>query len=93
MLFFIALILSINLLSSGIMAADKHNARTNRQRIPEKVLLVTALCGGGFGALAAAHLVRHKTRHLSFQILLPVGCMTSVFIYIFLYNLMVQNLF
>jgi uncharacterized membrane protein YsdA (DUF1294 family) len=49
--------------------ADKMAAISGRPRTPEDTLLVIGLVGGWPGALVAQHLVRHKSRKTSFQIL------------------------
>lgn len=45
---------------------DKHQARVDGDRIPERVLLGLALIGG-LGAWAACELFRHKTRKQPFR--------------------------
>ena len=55
-----------------LMLADKHKARKNLWRIPEKVLLGTALLGGGIGVLAGMYAARHKTKHIKFAIGIPL---------------------
>ena len=46
---------------------DKLLAWSERQRIPEKVLLGLSLIGGSPGGLASMLLFRHKVRKASFQ--------------------------
>lgn len=62
----------VNVLAFGLYAIDKRHARYNRWRIPEWVLLFLAVIGGAYGAGMAMLLFRHKTRHRSFQIIVPV---------------------
>ena len=57
-----------SLLSLLLYWRDKHQARVQGQRIPEKVLHLSELCGGWPGALLAQQLLRHKTRKLSYQV-------------------------
>ncbi|AGZ35491.1 MAG: DUF1294 domain-containing protein [Pseudomonas sp.] len=47
---------------------DKHQARAQAWRTPEKVLHVSELLGGWPGALVAQQLFRHKTRKVSYQL-------------------------
>ncbi|MDB6142098.1 MAG: transrane protein [Pseudomonas sp.] len=47
---------------------DKHQARNEGWRTPEKVLHATELLGGWPGALVAQQAFRHKTRKLSYQL-------------------------
>ncbi|MCF7520522.1 DUF1294 domain-containing protein [Neisseria sp. ZJ106] len=45
---------------------DKHQARRNGRRIPEKYLHLTALFGGWSGAWLGRHFFRHKTAKTRF---------------------------
>ncbi|MEG2678538.1 MAG: DUF1294 domain-containing protein [Oscillospiraceae bacterium] len=62
----------VNLLCFCLMGADKYKAQRRRWRIPEKVLLGTALIGGSLGGLLGMFLFRHKTRHPQFRYGLPL---------------------
>ena len=62
----------INALAFGLMLADKHRARKKKWRIPESVLMVTALLGGSLGALIGMYTARHKTRHPKFTVGIPL---------------------
>ncbi|RYD43066.1 MAG: DUF1294 domain-containing protein [Sphingomonadales bacterium] len=48
------------------MVLDKRKAEAGDRRIPESTLLLWAFIGGAFGTVAAARLVRHKTRKQPF---------------------------
>lgn len=50
-----------------LMILDKRRAETGDRRIPESTLLFWAFVGGAFGTVAAARLVRHKTRKQPFM--------------------------
>lgn len=59
-----------------LYALDKVRARRRRgRRVPERTLLLCALAGGGAGALLGMELLRHKTRHTRFRILVPLGAL------------------
>lgn len=62
----------INALGFLLMLADKYKARKNLWRIPESTLFAAALLGGSLGCLAGMYTVRHKTKHLSFTLGMPV---------------------
>ena len=62
----------INALAFSLMLADKHRARKKQWRIPEAVLMTTALLGGSLGALLGMYTVRHKTRHPKFTVGIPL---------------------
>ena len=65
-------LLLINAVAFILMLADKLKARKNLWRIPEAVLMGSALLGGSVGALAGMYLFRHKTLHLKFTLGIPV---------------------
>ncbi len=47
---------------------DKHRARNDGQRTPEKILHGAELLGGWPGALICQQALRHKTRKVSYQV-------------------------
>ena len=67
----------MNLLEFVLMTADKYRAVHKKWRIPEKVLLIMAVLGGALGGWLAMILVRHKTKHWYFVLLMPL--MTVVY--------------
>lgn len=60
------------------MAVDKSKAKRGAWRIPEKVLFAIAFLGGGLGSLIGMYAFRHKTKHTSFIIGIPIGAVVSV---------------
>ena len=68
---FLWYLLLINAAAFLLMLADKYKAKKHLWRIPERVLIGSALLGGSIGALAGIYLFRHKTRHLKFTIGIP----------------------
>ena len=75
----------INALGLVLMLADKRKAQKNRWRIPEKTLLSVALLGGSIGTIAGMRLFRHKTKHPTFSIGLPVILAAQIIAFIFLF--------
>ena len=65
-------LLLINAVAFLLMLVDKIKAKKNKWRIRESTLILSAVLGGGPGALAGMYLFRHKTRHLQFTIGIPV---------------------
>ncbi|KXT78376.1 DUF1294 domain-containing protein [Streptococcus sp. DD13] len=59
-------ILFWNLVVFVTYGIDKGKARRGAWRIPEKTLLLMALCGGGMGAILAGYFFHHKTRKVYF---------------------------
>ncbi|MBQ1238104.1 MAG: DUF1294 domain-containing protein [Oscillospiraceae bacterium] len=74
----------INLAAFLLMGIDKSRARRELWRIPEKVLFGSALLGGSVGAIAGMFFFRHKTRHLSFRLGLPVILLLQIVLYVWL---------
>ena len=64
----LALYPAVSLISLLLYWQDKHQARSQAWRTPEKVLHASELCGGWPGALVAQQMFRHKTRKLSYQL-------------------------
>ncbi len=77
-------LLLINALGFALMCIDKYKAKQNLWRIPEKTLFAVALLGGSLGCLCGMYTVRHKTKHLTFVIGLPlvVGVQLMVLLFV-----------
>lgn len=60
------------LLAVALTVYDKYAARRKKTRIPEKLLFLTALCGGSLAMYITMLVIRHKTKHKRFMIGLPV---------------------
>lgn len=65
-------LIAVNLVGFAAMGIDKYKAVRHRWRIPEKGLFLIALVGGSAGSWAGMYLFRHKTRHWSFVIGMPL---------------------
>ena len=74
----------INLVSFGLMAADKRRARARRWRIPERTLFAAALLGGSLGAIVGMYLFRHKTKHWYFVVGMPLILAAEILIGVWL---------
>lgn len=59
-------LIAANLMAFVLMVLDKSKAEAGDRRIPESTLLLWAFLGGAVGTVAAARLVRHKTRKQPF---------------------------
>ncbi|AJY76669.1 DUF1294 domain-containing protein [Paenibacillus beijingensis] len=62
----------INIAAFAMFGSDKAAARKNRRRIPEKRLFLVSAAGGSMGALIGMRIWRHKTKHASFTIGIPL---------------------
>lgn len=54
------------------MGRDKSLASQGKRRVPERTLFLIALLGGAFGVFAGMRIWRHKTKHRSFRIGIPL---------------------
>ncbi|MBQ9984644.1 MAG: DUF1294 domain-containing protein [Lachnospiraceae bacterium] len=78
-------IIVINLVTCILYGIDKLKAMVGGRRTPEKVLLGFTFIGGSIGAFVGMQIFRHKTRHLKFQILVPVCLMLHIATVLFVY--------
>ncbi len=67
-----AALLAINAFSFFLMACDKHRAKQNERRVPEKTLFLSAILFGAFGGTLGMFLFRHKTKHWYFRLFFPL---------------------
>lgn len=58
--------------------SDKRRSIKRQWRIPEATLITMAFAGGGVGALCGMYLIRHKTKHLKFQLLVPLALVLQI---------------
>ncbi len=79
-LIFLIVYTFLNGMAFSVYALDKSAARKKTWRTPENLLLCSALIGP-FGACAAMHVFRHKTRKLKFY-LVPVFALLQIAIVI-----------
>ena len=78
--------LLINLAGYLAMGYDKRQARKHGSRVPEKRLFLLAFLGGAFGVFAGMRQFRHKTKHLSFRLLVPVAMVWCVIAYYYVWQ-------
>lgn len=80
-------LLLISIIGFSVMGIDKNRARKRKWRIPERTLISIAFFGGGIGSFLGMVVFRHKTKHIKFQISLPIAAI----LYIYLcYQLMIH---
>lgn len=75
----------INLISILINCIDKIKAKHNRWRISERMLWLTAIIGGASGTYITMKVIRHKTKHRSFMIGMPVLVLIQLALIVYLY--------
>lgn len=76
----------VNLITFIFMGIDKQKAKKRAWRIPERTLWGLAIIGGAFGVWLGMRYFRHKTKHRSFIVGIPILILVhvGVFVYIFL---------
>ena len=84
MKFLIAYLVIINATGFLFMLIDKRKAQKNLWRIPERVLMAIALCGGSLGTLLGMNMFRHKTKHLKFSLGVPLILAVQIILAVFL---------
>lgn len=84
----ITVVLAImNLIGFIQMGVDKYRAVRSRWRIPERILIGTALLGGGIGSFLGMYAFRHKTKHLKFLVLLPLAAALDILLILRMYKI------
>ena len=74
MILYYALFLAVmSLIAFIFYAADKKKAQKGKWRTPEATLIGLAWLFGSVGALCGMYLVRHKTKHIKFILLVPLA--------------------
>jgi len=84
--FLLAYAAVISIISASLTAYDKAAAKSKKRRIPESVLLLIAVIGGGAAELLTMLLIRHKTNHIKFMILLPLIIFLQFILLLFAYH-------
>ena len=83
--YLIAYFALVNIIGFALMGIDKRKARKNAFRIPEATLFAMAIIGGSIGSILGMQLFRHKTKHMSFKIGMPVILVFQIVIGILLF--------
>lgn len=79
-----AVLAVFNIVTFAVYGYDKKCAIKNKRRISEKQLIVMGLCFGGIGAFLGMQIFRHKTKHIKFQILIPLFMVVQIVVCIML---------
>ena len=65
-------LLIVNAIGFILMLTDKIKAKKNLWRIPEVTLFLVAAIGGSIGSILGMFTFRHKTKHVSFLLGMPL---------------------
>lgn len=85
---FIGYLVIINLVGIFVMGLDKRRAEAGEWRIPEKNLFLIALIGGAAGVFAGMQKYRHKTKHWTFILGIPLLFIWNLGLFIFMFQLL-----
>lgn len=83
---FLSYIIGINGLTFVLMAADKHKAKNNKWRIPERTLWLLSIFGGASGSFLGMRAFRHKTKQPPFIIGMPLLVVLHFFLILYLFS-------
>ena len=76
-------IITINIISFLTYGFDKYAAIKNKQRIPEKVLILLSIVGGSIGSILGMIIFHHKTKKVKFITLNPLILIIQVILYLY----------
>ncbi|MCL2400264.1 MAG: DUF1294 domain-containing protein [Defluviitaleaceae bacterium] len=74
-----------NIATFSLYAIDKGRAKAGKWRISEATLITVAFLMGGIGALLGMNVLRHKTKHLKFKVLVPLAVVLNIGVVVALY--------
>jgi uncharacterized membrane protein YsdA (DUF1294 family) len=74
----LAAVIVWNIVTFSLYAIDKAKAKKNQWRISEATLIICAFLMGGIGALLGMHILRHKTQHIKFKLLVPIAVIVNI---------------
>ena len=78
---FLTYVAAVNLAAFALMGYDKRRAPQGGWRVPESRLFALALAGGAGGILLGMVRFRHKTRHGSFRLGIPLLLLLQVLVF------------
>ena len=77
----------INLITFIIFMIDKFKSINKKWRIKESTLINLCIVGGSIGGFVSMYLFRHKTKHSSFYIGIPLIIIIQIILLIYLNNI------
>jgi uncharacterized membrane protein YsdA (DUF1294 family) len=81
-------IIGVNVLAFILMGVDKRKAEKRKYRIPERTFWMLALLGSAIGIISGMKVYRHKTKHTSFKIGMPIVLISNIILAGYLFNSM-----
>ncbi|MCH5316338.1 MAG: DUF1294 domain-containing protein [Eubacterium sp.] len=78
--FFACYFTVISIVTVVLTIGDKLNSKKNGKRVPEDFLLTLGLLGGALAEYITMKLIRHKTKHKKFMLILPAEIIIHIVI-------------
>lgn len=75
-----------NIITFAMYGADKKKAKNKQWRTKESTLIAVAFIMGGIGAYAGMKYFRHKTKHIKFQILVPIAIIINIICFVLIFK-------
>ncbi|WP_082233634.1 DUF1294 domain-containing protein [Halobacillus massiliensis] len=72
-------LLIVSLFEFFLMGYDKKRAREGKWRVSEKTFWLLAAAGGAAGGFLGMYVFRHKTKHVSFVIGMPLVAVAQLY--------------
>jgi len=73
-----AVLVVCSLVTFALYASDKKKAKANQWRIKESTLIMAGFLMGGLGGVLGMSLLRHKTQHAKFKLLVPISLVLNI---------------
>lgn len=83
--------LAVNVWTFCVFGFDKHCARADKRRVPERRLWRLAWLGGSLGAWLGMWVFRHKTQHKKFVYGVPVVCLLQLLVVVIIWHVVVKE--
>lgn len=77
---------AVSVVSVIVCMYDKGAAKRGNRRVPEKTLFLLSGIGGALAMYMCMQAIRHKTKHLSFMIILPLMIIVHIVILVFAFK-------
>ncbi|XID95969.1 DUF1294 domain-containing protein [Paenibacillaceae bacterium WGS1546] len=74
----IGYVVVVNAIAMFLTAYDKEQAKNKGRRIPERTLFLWAAIGGAPGVMLGMRIWRHKTKHRSFVLGMPIILLVQI---------------
>lgn len=86
----IGLLAVLNVWAFALMGYDKTQARQHKHRVRERTLFLLSFVGGCIGIWLGMRVFRHKTKHWSFRLFVPVSVLVVAVVYGYLFWLLIR---